>query len=186
MRKQVRLPKRVMAERRYRASQLFEMGRASAHRGAPVEAAQSMRLAIAFDPWNDDFRRGFADIQVEVHKVRAEQLLEEAGALDSSAKAEALRLLEDALQYRPADAELYARAATAANEVGELDRAGEHIASACELQPEEPSHHVLRARWHRRRTEIREAKQAINEALRLDRNHGDAKAFLAELLKHRK
>ena len=50
-------------------------------------------------------------------------------------KADALRLLEEAIHYRPADAALQARAAALALEAGELEHAREFAEGARELEP---------------------------------------------------
>ena len=59
-------------------------------------------------------------IQADVHAARAAELLAQADG--AGAKADALRLLEEAIHYRPADAALQARAAALALEAGELEQ----------------------------------------------------------------
>jgi curved DNA-binding protein CbpA len=104
LRRQFRIPEKILAERRFKARQFHEAARVSRHQGKWNEAASSIRLAIAFDPWTDEYKEDFARIQAEVNQLRAAELLEQAsGAMDSSLASNALRLLEEAMGYRPRD-----------------------------------------------------------------------------------
>ena len=102
-----------------------------------LDAASSARLAIAFDPWNDEYKKRFAEAQAPLNEIRAKELLEraEVAAHDHNVH-EALRLFEEALHYRPHDPVVNARAAEIASEAGDLARAHEYAERACELRPE--------------------------------------------------
>ncbi len=106
------LHSRIVRDRRARAKRLFEAGMASFAGGRWLEAAGSVRLAIAFDPWNAVYKEQFADVQRRAHEERAKQLTREAeAALELRDFATALRAFSDALEYRPHDADLLHRAA---------------------------------------------------------------------------
>ncbi len=169
LRRQFKIPEEVLAERRFRARQFYQSALIAAKRENWLEAASSIRLAIAFDPANPEYKRGFAELQSRLSQVRADALLEQAEASrDASAQQEALRLYEEALAYRPADPETNSRAAVLALEVGENERAQEYAEAACEFEPEVASSQIVRAR-DLRRTGLRDrALDAVNEALRLD------------------
>src|SRR5690606_37670018 len=72
------IAERVRKERRQRAKRLFEAGMAAFANGRWLEAAGSVRLAIAFDPWNAIYKERFAEVQARAHQERAKQLLKEA------------------------------------------------------------------------------------------------------------
>jgi len=169
LRRQFRVPEEVLTERRFKARRLCEGAQTAAQRGQLGEAASAMRLAIAFDPWCDEYKETFSGIQSQLHQGRAAELVERAsaGPLASSAP-EALRLLEEALHYRPSDSRLLHRAAELALEVGEVERAREWAERACELAPEQAVHHSTLGRALRRAGERALARAAFERAQRLD------------------
>jgi curved DNA-binding protein CbpA len=182
LRRQFRIPEKVLTERRFKARQFHEAARVSRHQQRWNEAASSIRLAIAFDPWTDEYKEDFAEIQAEVNQLRAARLVEEAsGALDSRAAAQALRLLEEAMGYRPGDADVHARAAHVACEVPDYERAREYAERACELAPDVAGHHLLRARALRASGLREKAKAALEEAGRLEPGNEEVKEELRRL-----
>lgn len=166
LRRHFRIPEEVLAERRFKARRLHEAARVAAARTGWSEAASAIRLAIAFDPWTDEYKEAFGEIQAELNQLRAAELLERAGG--ASLGGEALRLLEEALHYRPSDAKLHHRAAEAALEAGELARAREYAERAAELDPDTAAHHATFGRVLRRAGERRLAQAAFERAHRLD------------------
>jgi curved DNA-binding protein CbpA len=171
LRARFKVPEKAVAERRFKARQFFGAARAAAHEKRWIEAAASMRLAIAFDPLNPDYKRGFADIQADVHRARAERLIEEADG--AGARGDALRLLEEALNYRPLDVAVNRRAAELCLELDQLDRAREYAETLCEVEPEVATHHVLLARALRRQGVKERARKALDRAAALDPKHPD-------------
>ena len=132
LRRHFRLPPQILAERKLKASQFFDAAMVAAKRERWHEAAPSLRLAIAFDPWNDEYRKRFSDILSRHYEHRALKLLDEgSGSIDPNDKNEALRLLEEVLIHRPADPEVNHRAALLALEIQELERAMEYAEAAC-------------------------------------------------------
>jgi predicted Zn-dependent protease len=162
LRDSFKMPAKMLAERRFRARQFHDSARVAAHEKRWLEAAASARLAIAFDPFAPDYQQHFASIQADVHAARAGELLAQADG--SEAKADALRLLEEAVHYRPADAALQARAARVALEAGDLARAREFAEGARDLEPNVAAHGVMLCRVHRRRDDPRAARVAITAA----------------------
>lgn len=139
------------------------------------EAAANARLAIAFDPAEEAYRLGFAEIQAEVHRLRARALLDQARSV--GAQAEALELLEEAIHYRPSDVELSARAARLALALGDLPRAFSHAQNAAEIEPERVSHHLLCCRVMRRLGDFEAAGAALRRGVELE---GDAAEVASE------
>ena len=43
----------------------------AAHKQRWLEAAASARLAIAFDPWSDEYKKRFGELQAKVNEIRA-------------------------------------------------------------------------------------------------------------------
>jgi curved DNA-binding protein CbpA len=169
LRRRFRIPEEVLTERRFKARRLRDGARIAAQQGHLGEAASAMRLAIAFDPWCDEYKDAFAEIQSQLHQSRAAELIDRASAGSLAASGpEALRLLEEALHYRPSDARLQHRAAELALEAGEVERAREWAERACELAPEQAAHHSTLGRALRRAGERALARAAFERAQRLD------------------
>jgi curved DNA-binding protein CbpA len=169
LRRQFRIPEKILAERRFKARQFNEAARVSRHQQKWNEAASSIRLAIAFDPWTDEYKEDFAQIQAEVNQLRAAKLLEEAsGAMDSSSAHKALQLLEEAMGYRPGDAEVHVQAARVACEIGDFERANEYAERACELAPDSASYMAVLARSQRGQGLRQKAKKTLEAASKLD------------------
>jgi curved DNA-binding protein CbpA len=179
LRRRFQIPKKLLAERQFKARQFFKAAQVSAHQKSWLEAAASTRLAIAFDPWNNEYKDGFARIQLSVHGVRAMDLLEQAES--ASSRKDALRMLDEAVGYRPMDSQVNARAARLALELGKLDHAREYAEAVCEIEPDVASHHVLLCRILRRSGRKQEAWQALERAASLDEKNPEVKAERLEL-----
>lgn len=166
LRGRFRIPKKLLIERQFKARQLFQAAQVAAHGERWIEAAASVRLAIAFDPWNKEFKSGFADIQSNVHGLRATELLDKAEA--AGTPNDAMRLLEEALGYRPMDPVANARAARLALELEEMDRAHEYAETACECEPEVAGHHLILSKILNRLGRFQDSRQALERAAHLD------------------
>ena len=104
LRRQFRIPEKILAERRFKARQFCDAARVAQHKGSWNEAASCIRLAIAFDPWTDEYKEAFGEVLAQVNRLRAAELFEQArGAWDERSGREALRLFEEAIHYRPSD-----------------------------------------------------------------------------------
>ena len=182
LRRQFRIPEKVLAERRIKARTFYDASRVASARENWLEAAASVRLAIAFDPAENEYKRGFAEIQAQVHQVRARELQERADqALEAHDANEALRLYEEILHYRPGDGDAYRRASLVALEASDPDQALEYAEEACELEPDQPAHHVALGRVLRRLRDRDRARVALEKALELDPHHREAREELAAL-----
>jgi len=174
LRSRFKMPKKVLAERRFKAGQFFQSARVAVHEKRWLEAAASARLAIAFDPWNREYKEQFASIQAEVHAARASELLEQADGVDVGS--DALKLLEEAIHYRPVDAALHGRAARIAFDTGDYEKAREFAESACELAPEDAEHHLTLARALRRQGDTLAAMEALKAAAKISPQHPEIAA----------
>jgi curved DNA-binding protein CbpA len=165
LRNRFRPPKKLVAERQIKARQFFEAAQSATEHQRWLEAAASARLAIAFDPWNPEYKTGFVEVQAHVNRERAVQLLEEAR--DSETRSEAMKLLEEAIHYRPLDPVANARAADLALSMNDLDPALEYASAAVEIEPEVAANQVLLARVLRRTGDMKSAKLALKRASKL-------------------
>jgi tetratricopeptide (TPR) repeat protein len=182
-----KIPQQLVAERRLRADQFFDAAMIAAQRERWHEAVPSLRLAIAFDPWNDDYRASFADVLSHYHEQRAVSALEMGeGSLDASAQAEALRLLEEVLIHRPADPEVNHRAAKLALDLRELDRAQEYAEAACELCPDSVGMQLTLGRVLLKSGLREKAKKVLTAAAKLDSEDQEVKAELLQLQRSRR
>jgi curved DNA-binding protein CbpA len=175
--------KRASEDRKRKAKGFFEAGMAAFAKERWLEAAGAVRLAIAFDPGNEAFRQRFADVQRKAHEERARTLQKQAeGALELRDFAQALRLFEEAVDYRPADPELAIRAARVAwQALGELRRAKELAAHAVELAPENGGYRRTLGLVYRDAGLAANAKRELEAALRCDPSDAEAKAALRGL-----
>jgi curved DNA-binding protein CbpA len=184
LRRQFRIPQKILAERRFKAKQFCDAARVAQHKGSWNEAASCIRLAIAFDPWTDGYKEAFAEILAEVNRLRASELLEQArGAWDQHSGREALRLFEEAIHYRPSDPETHDRAAQVALEIENLERAREYAERACELAPEVAAYHLTRGRVLRGQGLREKAREALETASELDPDNSTARQELKRLRK---
>ncbi len=175
--------KRASEERRRKAKGFFEAGMASFAKERWLEAAGSVRLAIAFDPENEAYREQFAGVQRKAHDERARMLVKQAeAALELRDFPQASSLFEEAVHYRPADAELSIRAAKLAwQALGELRRAKELASHAVELAPENGGYRRVLGLVYKDAGLAANAKRELEAALRIDPQDSEAKAALRGL-----
>lgn len=174
LRSRFKIPKKLLAERQFKARQLFQAAQVAAHQDRWIDAAASVRLAIAFDPWNKEYQEGFGKIQSNVHRQRSVELLNKAE--QEGSQTEAMRMVEEAVNYRPMDAETNGRAARLALELSDLQRAADYATTLCEVEPDVVENHVILCRALRRMGRKREARRALDRAIRLDAKDPHVKA----------
>lgn len=177
------LHSRVLRDRKARAKRFFEAGMASHASGRWVEAAGSVRLAIAFDPWNAIYKEHFVAVQRRAQDERAQRLVKEAeSALELRDFKVALRAFDEAIQLRPHDADLLHRAAKLAWMTdGDLRQAKEWAMSAVELDPKNGGHHRLLGQVYRAAGLEANAKREFETALALDASDDEARTALREI-----
>jgi curved DNA-binding protein CbpA len=166
--RQFRIPDSILAGRRARAREFHAAALVAAHKQRWLEAAGSARLAIAFDPWSDEYKKRFGELQVKANEIRASELIERAeAAARVDAVQNALSLFEEALHYRPHDPIVNARAAEVALETGDLARAREYAERACELRSDVAGYQRTLGRVLAREGLRDKAIQALERALAL-------------------
>lgn len=177
-----KIPEAILNERRGRARKFYDSARTWAENGHHLEAASSIRLAIAFDPHEELYKQTFAEIQAGISDKRINDLLADAkGWTEAAQMKEGMKQCEEALLYRPHDPELNCTAARCSLVLGQKADAVEFAERAIEHSPDV-------GRYHRTLAEILSANgdrgHAIRElerALELDSSDQEARALLASL-----
>jgi curved DNA-binding protein CbpA len=175
--------RRAFEERKRKAKSFFESGMAAFKNERWLEAAGSVRLAIAFDPQNDSYKSAFSDVQRKAHEERARALLKEAdGAHQLGDYKDALRLYEEALHYRPFDAELSHKTGRLAWKLGsDLRKAKDCAMAACELAPDNALYRKTLGQIYKAAGLIANAKRELQAALRLDPSDAESRQELKTL-----
>jgi curved DNA-binding protein CbpA len=174
---------RLRSERKRKAKGLFESGMSAFAQGRWIEAAGAVRLSIAFDPDNEAYREHFVEVQRKAHEERAKMLVKQGeGALEMRDWRDALELFEEALNYRPGDAELAFRAARLAwQAAGELKRAKDLAGAACELAPDNALYRRTLGQIYAAAGLSTNARRELEKAIELDPGDKEAKAALRRL-----
>ncbi|MFP8881096.1 MAG: DnaJ domain-containing protein [Myxococcota bacterium] len=186
LRRHFKMPESVMVERRSRAAEFYKTAMIAVHRGRWEEAAQCVRLAIAFDPWNDEYRAEFAEIQVKSHQQRVDRMLDEdAEGWGAGNVGNALKLVEEILAYRPADSAANHQAARLALSTGANDRALEYAQAASDLCPDSAPIRLTLAKAMRRCGMSEKAMSELKTAAELDPENSEIRTELYELRRAR-
>jgi curved DNA-binding protein CbpA len=174
---------RAMRERRTKAKRFFEAGMTSFTSGRWLEAAGSVRLAIAYDPWNEAYRERFAEVQRRAHEERAAQLVREAeAALELRDYPAALRAFEEATHFRPHDPELLHRAARLSWIAGgDLRQAKEWALAAVEIEPRKGAYRRLLGQIYKAAGLEANARRELEAALSLNPLDEEAQKELRSL-----
>jgi curved DNA-binding protein CbpA len=174
---------RAFAERKRKAKGFFESGMAAFKNERWLQAAGSVRLAIAFDPDNDSYKGAFSDVQRKAHEERARALLKEAdGAYQLKDYRDAFRLYEEALHYRAFDAELSHKTGRLAWKLGvELRKAKDYAVAACELAPDNALFRKTLGQIYKAAGLLANAKRELQAAVRLDPGDAESRQELKTL-----
>lgn len=174
---------RFHQERRRKAKTFFEHGMSSFANSRWLDAAGAVRLAIAFDPENTAYREEFPNVQRKAHEERAKHLVKQGEvALELRDYALALDHFEEALHFRPADAELAFRAAKLAMQISDdLKRAKEFAAHAVEVAPDNAEYRKTLAKVYAAAGLSANARREYDAALRIDPDDKQAKLALRSL-----
>ena len=174
-----KIPESVLNERRRRARGFYDSARTWAENGHHLEAASSIRLAIAFDPHEELYKRTFASIQAGIADARIVSLLEESkGWNDASQWKDGLKSCEESLLYRPHDPELNDTAARCALALRELEGAREYAERAIEHSPDVGRYHRTLASVLKQSGDRGHAIRELELALELDAGDAEARKAL--------
>jgi curved DNA-binding protein CbpA len=174
---------RARRERRRKAKALFESGMAAFAQERWLEASAGVRLAIAFDPWNEAYKERFASVQRKANDERSAQLVREGeAALELRDLKTAFHHFEEALHHRPHDAALNHRTAKLAWAAeSDLHRAKEFATQACELSPDSAEYRRTLGQIYKEAGLEANARREFELALSIDPNDAEAKVELRSL-----
>jgi tetratricopeptide (TPR) repeat protein len=175
--------RRIRDERKRKAKSFFEAGMAAFGKERWLEAAGSVRLALAFDPGQEVYKERFVEVQRKANEERAQALVLRADdALELRDYQEALELLEEAVHCRPYDAELSYRAGRLAwQALGDLRKAKDLATGACELEPENSTYRRTLGLIYASAGLASNARRELQAATKLDPGDKEAKAALKAL-----
>ena len=177
-----RIPKKARKEKSAKGEELFKAAQLADRMGRLAEAASNMRLAVAFDPFNREYKRALGEIQAKAAMARIEELVgEPEGNWVDSDKAEAKRLVEGALLYRSHDATANDLAARLYLCVGDCERAAEYAERALEVAPETGAYHRTMGKVHRKRGNKGHAISELERSIELDPGDVEARQILDAL-----
>jgi tetratricopeptide (TPR) repeat protein len=122
-------------------------------------------------------------VQRKAHEERAKHFVKQGeGALEMRDYAAALDFFEEALHFRPADAELAFRAAKLSLQAsGDLKRTKEFAAQAVDVAPDNAAYRRMLADVYAAAGLNANAKREYETALRIDPDDREAKAALRSL-----
>lgn len=171
-----------VAERCAKAAEFYQSAQVAARGLRFLEAASSARLAIAFDPSKAEYKRCFAEIQVQAAEARVEQLLQrDDSSMDHDEQLDAMALYEETLLYRPHDPVINSRAALLALALHQIESAREYAERAVEHSPEEGAYHRVLARVFKAQGDRGHAVRELELALKFDRDDTEARELLRQL-----
>ncbi|MDP6979228.1 MAG: DnaJ domain-containing protein [Myxococcota bacterium] len=174
-----RMPEGMRDEKTAQGDDLFKAAQQSERMGRFAEAAANLRLAVAFDPFNREYKRALGKLQAQIARDRIEELLSSAsGGLGENEKGEARRLAQEMVLHRPKDAKVLSLAARLYVELEDADHADEYADRLATAAPDDGEHHRIRAMVHRLRGNKGHAVSEVNKALELDEIDAEAKKLL--------
>lgn len=177
-----RVPEAVREQKAAKGDELFRAAQVSTKMGRHAEAAANMRLAVAFDPFNREYKRVLGEMQSEIAASSIEALLENGvESLNDRVLSDARRMADELLLYRPNDPGALDIAARLYVEIEDADRAFEYCTRTIEHSPDEARYRVTMAKVHKLRGNKGHAVAELNRALELDANSEDAKQMLEML-----
>jgi curved DNA-binding protein CbpA len=177
-----RIPKAVSDEKAAKGAEFFKVATQAKKMGRLSEAASNLRLAVAFDPFNRDYKRALGEVQTKVAFERIEALLKGSSWSSSSSDAsEAQRLADEVLLYRPGDAAACDLAARVQLWLENAERADEYSLRAIDLAPEVGAFRRTLAGVHRLRGNKGHAWYELKKALELDSGDVEAREMLEAL-----
>ena len=177
-----RVPEEVRDQKSAKGDDFFCAAQLSTKTGRHAEAAANMRLAVAFDPFNREYKRVLSGMQSEIASENIETMLK-AGMqkLSASEISDTKRQADELLLYRPNDADALNLAARVYVALEDAERAHEYCVRTLELESDNAVYHVTMAMVHKIRGNKGHAVAELNQALELNSRNQEAHEMLEAL-----
>ncbi len=170
-----RVPEEVRKAKQDKGADFFKAAQADEKMGRLAEAASNLRLAVAFDPFDQEYKRAFGALQAKLARERIEELLAlPAASLGQSDRREAERLCEEILLHAADDPDANCLAARIFLTLEDFERALEYIQRALEADADRGDYLRIMAEVYVGRGARGHAIATLQRVL--DRNQGDIEA----------
>ncbi len=166
-----------------KAQRFYEEGLKKLLDGNFVGAATSLKLALTFDPGNEEYKAKYQVASERASQLVAERYFKQARFQESVGRWEAAaRLYAQAADQDP-KGEYLARAAEALLQAGDVRRAMDYARKGVQLDPQKPEPHMTLAKVCVEAGLLKNARREIEEVLGLDPENELAKTLLKEIRK---
>ena len=178
----LRVSEEARNEKRGKGADLFKAAQVAQRRGRYEEAASSLRLAIAFDPFNDEYKSAFSELRGKRSLARMDELLaaSEERWCDSDCR-EAEQVCKEVLLHSPDDPVTYDRVARLYLAIGDNERAGEYVGRAIEGDPQESGFRRTLAMVHRAKGLWGHAISELERVLEANSEDTEARRLIQQL-----
>ncbi|MEZ4430813.1 MAG: DnaJ domain-containing protein [bacterium] len=168
-----------VAERLDRAERYYKEGMAHYKAESFIAAANALRLAVSFDPRNEQYKAAFEKVDERARQVRAEQQWKAGYMQESVGRVrEAIALYLEACDQSPRH-DYCAHVAGLLLEHGiDLHKAAELAGRAVEAQPQEVDYLLLLGRIYAQANLPKKAQSVLEAALKLDPKNDETKQAL--------
>lgn len=164
-----------------RATQFFAQGMAQLEKGQFLAATASLKLAVAYNPDDQEYKLRYEEAIEKSREVTAESYFKRAIMEESVGRydAAALNYIKAAESH---DKPVYlCRAAEACLWSNELIKAKEYATKAVQTEPNTVENRIALAKAFKAAKMGKNAKRELQEALKLDPNNSEAKKLLKEV-----
>ncbi len=174
---------RPITERLAKAKDFFKAGKKDFLDKNYKSASVHFKLAIAYDPYNEQYKESFAEAQKIVRQGELERLMrrasfeEEVGRFD-----DALKLMEQAIQITSDNPEPYHKLARLLlNHDRDLRQAKNYCLRAIDINSQSPEYYLTLGSIYKAAGLLRNAAREFEKVLRLDKGNSEAQEHLKEL-----
>lgn len=172
-----------MRQRRQKAKTHYDEGVRAMQAGNWPSAASNLKLALTFDPMNEEYRDKEAIASVRAREVSAVSYAKRASQEDAIGRHDEAARLYAMAADRHATVEHLTKAARALLRTGELKRAVEYAIKARDSNPSSVTARVVLGNAYLTAEMPKSARREVDYALKLDANNLAAKALLKEIRK---
>lgn len=172
-----------IVERLAKAKSFFKAGKKDFLDKNYKSASVNFKLAIAYDPYNEQYKENFAEAQRIVKQEELERLMRKASFEEEVGRfTDALRLMEQAVQVTSDNPEPYHKLARLLlNRDKNLRQAKNYCLRAIDINSQNPEYYLTLGSIYRAAGLFRNAAREFEKVLRLDKGNSEAQERLKEL-----